>query len=140
MKAIILAAHMFNKKRFKKPSSGCSIYKTSSNNGIGTESEFFLHQNEAKFQKPKPSKILKFQTIILCHQPTLICHLMHFILIQVVNFGFLVHLLLLRNALPLFSTRYRQRYHTFIGNFYHFQHTNFLVHNQMPYCVSYHTF
>ena len=49
-KAIILGAHMFNKKKNKKPSSGCSIYKTSSNNGIESESEFFWHQNQSIFR------------------------------------------------------------------------------------------
>ena len=42
-KAIILGAHMFNKKKFKKLSSGSSIHKTFSNNGIESESEFFWH-------------------------------------------------------------------------------------------------
>ena len=34
------------------------------------------------------------------------CHFKHFIAIEVVNFGFLVHLLLSRNALALISTRF----------------------------------
>ena len=33
---------MFNKKMFKKRSSSCSIYKTSSNNEIEKESDFFF--------------------------------------------------------------------------------------------------
>ena len=41
--AIILGAHMFNKKKFKKSSSGSSIYKSYSNNGIVSESELFWH-------------------------------------------------------------------------------------------------
>ena len=39
--AIILGAQIINPKKFKKPSSGCSIYKTSSKNGIESESRFF---------------------------------------------------------------------------------------------------
>ena len=53
---------MFNQKNFKKLSSGSSIYKTFRNNGIENESECFLAPKGEHFQRPNPSKILKFQT------------------------------------------------------------------------------
>ena len=49
---------MFNKKTFKKPSSACSIYKTYSNSGVESESEFFWHQNESIFRSQILAKIL----------------------------------------------------------------------------------
>ena len=49
---------MFNKKNFKKSSSGSSIYKTSSNNGIESESEFFWYQNESIFRRQIRAKLL----------------------------------------------------------------------------------
>ena len=49
---------MSNKKISKKPSSSCSIYKTSSNNGIESESEFFWHQNESIFRSQILAKFL----------------------------------------------------------------------------------
>ena len=49
---------MFHKKNFKKQSSFFSIYKTSSNNGIESDSGFFWHQNETIFLSQIPAKFL----------------------------------------------------------------------------------
>ena len=57
-KAIMLGAHMFNKKISKLPSSDCSVYKNSSNNGIESESEFFLQQNKSIFRSQILAKFL----------------------------------------------------------------------------------
>ena len=49
-----------SQKKIRTLSPGSSIYETSSNNGIESESEFFLAPKREHFQKPNPSKTLKF--------------------------------------------------------------------------------
>ena len=59
-KAIILGAHMFNKKESRNHHQvdGTTRYKTSSNNGIESQSKFFWHQNKSIFRSQSLAKFL----------------------------------------------------------------------------------
>ena len=51
------------KENFKKSSSDCSIHKTSSNNEVESENEFFWHQNQSIFRSQIRTKLLNSEQL-----------------------------------------------------------------------------